>query len=327
MTRLAAASLHAVLALSGLALASPDDARADAAPHNAHVVVLRDAAAVADGKVTLGDVADLAAPDSMQADRLAALLVAPAPQVGQVLVLARSQVQAALPAGWRVAGAAAVRVERSTQDIVPARLCEVALAGARARLEAAAPELPAGIACLDDHLPPLRVPAGVLSMHADTPGFALVDGAQGLRVEVRIDGRLERAVSVPLRLELEVVRWCATAPLPEGTPLDAESFGLCRRPVRHAEELALDQEPLPAGRLRRAMHAGQALASADVSLQQEALAGDQVTVRLRNGAFELESAGVLVQSARVGSRVHVRTRAAAAPVAGTLIDRRVVILE
>jgi len=323
MTRRVAPPLAAA-ALAACALVGAGSACAAAAAAGTREIVLRDAAAVGTDTVTLGDVAVLAAPE---AGRLAALPLAPAPRVGQALLLARARVQAALPVGWHVAGAAAVRVERLGQDVAAASLCEVALEGVRARLEAAARGAQAQLACLDARVPPLRVPAGVLALQADTPVFELVDGAQAVRVAVRIDGRLERAVSVPLRLDLDIARWCAAAPLAEGTALAAESFGRCRRPVRHAQELALDDQPLPPGRLRRALHAGEALAAADVSLPQEALAGDPVTVRVRNGAFELESAGVLVQSARIGARVHVRTGAATAPVVGTLIDRRVVELE
>jgi len=305
-----------LLAAAVLALAGPGDACA-----GARELALRGTATVAAGTVTLGDVA---VTDDAS---LVARPVAPAPRVGQALTLTRAQVLAALPAGWHASGAAAVRVERAAQDVAAAQLCGVALAGAGTRLEAAAPGARAAVTCLDARLPPLRVPAGTLAMQADEPSLAIVDGAQALRVEIRIDGRLERSVGVPLRIDLGVTRWCAAAALAEGTPLAAASFERCDRPVRHAEELAWVRQPLPAGRLRRALRAGDPLADADVSAPEEALAGDAVTVRLRNGAFELESAGVLVQSARIGARVHVRTAASAQPVAGTLTDRRVVELE
>lgn len=302
-----------------LALVGAGDACA-----GAREVALRPAASVAGDRVTLGDVAVLEGAD---AAGLAALPVAPAPRVGQVLALARSQVQAALPAGWRAVGVASVRVQRAEQDVAAARLCDVALAGARERLSTAAPGTRADVACLDARVPPLRVPAGALALRADAAVFAVADGAQALRVEVRIDGRVERGVSVPLRVDLSGTRWCANAALPEGTPLSAASFARCERPVRRADELALSAQPLPAGRLRRALRAGDALVDADVAAPDEALAGDPVTVRLRDGALELESAGVLVQAARIGARVYVRTAASATPVVGTLTDRRVVELE
>ena len=290
----------------------------------AREIALRDAATVAGDVVTIGDVA---ARDVALDAAVAALPVAPAPRVGQRVVLTRAQVQAALPAGWRAVGGATLRVARAAQDVAAAPLCDAALAGARARLDAAAPGARAGVTCLDARVPPLRVPAGALALQPDTPAFAPVDGAQALRVDVRIDGRLERSVSVPLRVDLAVPRWCASAALPQGSPLAAASFVRCDRPVRRADDLALGGQPLPAGRLQRALHAGEVLVAADVAAPEEALAGDPVTVRLHDGAFELESAGVLVQSARVGARVHVRTAASAAPVVGTLTDRRVVELE
>jgi flagella basal body P-ring formation protein FlgA len=290
----------------------------------AREAVLRGTASVAGDKVVVGDVAMLQGAD---ADAIAARPVAAAPPVGQVLLLTRAQVRAALPADWHASGAAAVRVERAAQDVAVAQLCEAAIAAARARIASAAPVARAGVTCLDARVPPLRVPAGALALQADAPAFAPVDGAQALRVDVRIDGRVERSVGVPLRVDLGVARWCAAAPLAEGTPLAAASFARCERPVRHVEDLALGDQPLPAGRLRRALHAGDAIVGADIAAPEEALAGDAVTVRLRDGAFELESTGVLVQSARVGARVHVRTAANAAPVMGTLTDRRVVELE
>jgi flagella basal body P-ring formation protein FlgA len=287
-------------------------------------VALRATASVTNDTVTVGDVI---AADGADTGAVAALPIGPAPRVGQPLALTRAQVQAALPAGWRVVGGASVRVERAAQDIAAAPLCDAALAAARARLDAAAPGARASVTCLDAHVPALRVPAGALALQADASAFSPVEGAQALRVDVRIAGRVERSVGVPLRVALSTARWCANAALAEGTPLAAASFARCERPVRHAEDLALGGQPLPAGRLQRALRAGDALVAADVAAPEQALAGDPVTVRLRDGAFELESAGVLVQSARVGARVHVRTAASPAPVVGTLTDRRVVELE
>ena len=291
---------------------------------NDHEIALRATASVSADVVTLGDVARL---DSQRDAGLAARPVANAPRVGQVLVLERAQVDAALPAGWHAVGAAVVHVERATQDVAAERLCEEALAGARARLASVAPSAHAGITCLDARLPTLRLPAGALALRTDASAFEPVSGMGVLRVEILVSGRLQRSVGVPLRVDLDIGRWCASAALPEGTPLGAASFARCERPVHHARDLALASQPLPEGRLRRALRAGDVLAAADVSAPDEALAGDPVTVRLHGGGIELESAGVLVQSARIGARVHVRTAATATPVVGNLTDRSVVELE
>lgn len=289
--------------------------------------ILRSQVSVTHAIVTVGDVASITGTGAPDTARLSALVLTSAPRVGTVSELSRAQVLAVLPKGWRVGGYALVRIERATQEITSERLCDVSLAAARARLESAASAARTMLTC---HQPPraaVRVASGTIALRTVAESLPLTDGEHLLPVEVWVDDSLERTINVPLHLQVSLMRWCATSPVGRGDELEPAAFTACERPARHAAELALADAALPKGRARHMLRPGDVLAMADVAPPGELLAGDAVTVHLRNGSFELESPGILVQSGSVGSRVRVRTGKDVTPMVGKLNEQRVVELE
>lgn len=291
------------------------------------VLALRAQAVAERESVTVGDVAELSGIEPGEREQLARRIVAAAPRVGQESVIGRFQVLAVLPAGWSGGGAPAVTVRRATQVLGPDALCAAALAAAGPRLDPLGPAIEHAVECRRDAIEPVEVPAGALALRADPAQLRLVDGPQRLDVRVDVGGRGERVVPVALALSLHATQWCARAPLPEGTDLAPDAFAACHVPVRHAAQLATAGATLPTGRLRRALHADELLAAADIAAADAALAGDPVTVRLHSGMFALESRGALVQDARVGDQVRVRVSRAAEPLVGRLTGRGLVELE
>jgi flagella basal body P-ring formation protein FlgA len=315
--------LCTLLMLAGAARAN---GRATAAGDE-HEATLRSQVSVTHAIVTVGDVASITGTGAADAARLSALVLTSAPRVGMVSELSRAQVLAVLPKGWRVGGYALVRIERATQDITSERLCGVSLPAARARLESAASAARSMLACLEPPRAAVHVASGTIALRTVAEALPLTDGQHVLPVEVWVDDSLERTINVPLHVQMTLMRWCATSPVGRGDELEPAAFTPCARPVRHPEELALADAALPKGRARRMLRPGDVLAMADVAPTGELLAGDAVTVHLRNGSFELESPGILVQSGSIGSRVRVRTGKDVAPMVGKLNEQRVVELE
>jgi hypothetical protein len=160
----------------------------------------------------------------------------------------------------------------------------------------------------------------------DTVHWLPTNGLQRIPVDLFIDGRLERRLSAALDVRLAALQWCAEAPVTEGSALDAH-FERCWRVPPRSGELIGGEAPVPVGRLRHALRAGEALLANDVAPPDTALAGDQVAVRCRQGAVELEARGELEQDAHVGDAVRVRVRQSDRPAVGRLVAPRIVELE
>ena len=154
-----------------------------------------------------------------------------------------------------------------------------------------------------------------------------MNGLQRIPVDLFIDGRPQRRLSAVLDVHLAALQWCANAPLAEGTPLDSAHFERCWQAPPRRGELVGAEAAVPAGRLRHAIRAGQALLAIDVATPDTALAGDQVAVRCREGAVELEARGKLEQDAHVGDAVRVRLGQADRPAVGRLVAPQIVELE
>lgn len=312
-----------LLAAAALVATSCAQAAAAARP----VAELRVQAEVSADTILVGDVAALQGVSAQEGQRLARLALGPAPRTGQVGRVNRAQLLAALPAGWAVEGAAAAKVVRAAQPLDGDRLCAVAVAAAEPRLDSLGPAIHHALDCAADNSRPIDVPQGPLALSADLSHLQLVDGPQRANVDVMVAGRAERSVAVTLKLSLQAQQWCARTPVASGQVLQPSSFDGCLVPVRHPAQLDTAGAPLPAGRMRRALHAGDVLAAADVAGIDTALAGDAVEVRYRVGGFELESRGALLQDARVGDPVRVRLSQATQPVIGHLASGRLVELE
>ena len=275
----------------------------------------------------VGDVADLHDVSPDEARRVAHRVVAAAPLAGVVARVNRAQLRAALPAGWGISGAAVAEAVRATQELDAEQLCATALAAAQVRLDALPAALERNVGCVSGPGRALRVPAGARAISADVSKLAMVDGPQRVDVEVGAPDHAARAVGVTLRLALRAPQWCARAPMAAGESLASAGFARCVVPVRHAAQVDTAGAPLPEGRLRRALHAGDVLAANDVAGDDVALAGDPIVVHYRAGIVELESRGTLLADARVGDQVRVRIGAAAQPAIGRLAGERLVELE
>ena len=300
---------------------------AQAAAASGPAAELRAQAEVPGDTIRVRDVAVLQGGSVQERERVALLAVGPAPRVGQIARINRAQLLAALPAGWLADGAAVAKVTRAVQPLDGDSLCAVAVAAAMARLQAAGPAVRHAVDCEANGGGSIEVPQGALALSADLSRLQLVDGPQRASVDLAVAGRPQRSVAVTLKLSLMAEQWCARTPVAAGQALEASAFARCLVAVRHPAQLDTAGAPLPGGRTRRALRAGDSLSATDVAGEGAALAGDTVDVRYRVAGFELESRGALLQDARVGDPVRVRISQATQPVLGHLTGERLVELE
>lgn len=295
------------------------------------VLELREEAVVAHAEVQLGELAVLRGLPEEEVRRMMSLPIAPAPRLGQMATLGQRQVLRILHdrsnLAWTAAGAPAVKVRRATQDLPWASLCEAASASFQPRLA----DLPFGaqseLRCNSDKLPPMQLPAGAVDLRVRDADAPVADGMQDRAVDVLVDGRLERTVRVMFQLSLQAPQWCARSAQPAGAAIDAATFATCMAPVRRPEQLAGVGQPMPVGRLKRALRAGEPLKADDIVSLDAALSGEAVTVRYRAGSLELQSPGVLARDAKPGEQAWVRLPQGGQPVAGRLVAAHVVEME
>lgn len=312
MLRKAASTLFALAALSCGA--------ASGAPQLLH---LKAQAQVAGPRVQLQDLVQAASP-------LPALDLGAAPLPGYSARLVRAELERALRARglqerYAVAGAEAVRIERSTQPADSAALVSAAQEHVRQHLEsvlateaAHAPRIelrPLGTA------PELLLPQGRVELRPQplAPGLGPRSRMQAA-VEVFVDGVFQRSVSVPIQVSVWMPALVATRALPAGAIPGCDSLA-----PQLVDVAALDSAAAGAdctrlqGRLKRALPAGQALAAAWLQRPAAVTQGDNIALRLQQGAIELESRAVALADGEVGQRIDVRPSAAQQAVRAEII--------
>jgi hypothetical protein len=309
---------------AAIALAAAGAAQAAPAPH---ALSLRPVATAQGNRIVLEELA-VPEPGSVGAFKLVAQwVVGKAPRPGQHMIVSRAQLQAVLGPSWLVRGAAAASVSRASQEITAQRLCQVASEAAELRLNEMGASFQHQVNCRAALSAPIVAPAGNIQLRPDVALWRPSNGLQSMPLDLIVDGRMERQVRVGLDVRLSAWQWCAVEPEAEGTPLADARLRRCLQVPPGPDKLVAADAPLPAGRLRRALSAGQALVTLDIAAPDAALAGDPVDVHYRNGAFELEAPGELEQDARVGQEVRVRVSQASRPAIGRLVAPHIVELE
>jgi len=282
---------------------------------------------VASREVRLGDVLVVEGLEPGQTQPPLDRVIATAPMVGQTLRIDRARLREALAqTGWAAAaqwtGAAVVNVVRETRRVETEPLCRSAIEA----LRAAATPLPEGgqleLQCAGGVQPP-ALPVGALVLQVLQPTRP-VDGLQDVALELRVDGLPQRVVKVPVRAQLTAPQWCAREGVAAGQALAAQHFNTCRQPLRHAAQWQFAGQPLPAGRLKRALRAGEPLQAGDVLDAGLQLRGDSVTVVYRSSGLTLESPARLTQDARIGDSVSVQLQGANQALSGRLVAAHLV---
>jgi len=276
-------------------------------------------------EVRLRDVARVHAGSPQAARHWEAVVLGPAPALGQPVSVPRARLAAHLERHARRTGEAVpqwsgadtVVLVREPQHIEAAVLQSEAMRALNewlkqqpvSRFELAVASPLAGA----------DVPAGAWSVAARPLAASQPPvGRVTVWVEVRVADRIERRVPVAIKVRAFAPRWHARSDLPARTAVGPESFELGET------ELSVPYTPapreLPAGmRLSRALAAGQPLLSAHVEPAAEVTRGDIVAAQVRRGLVSVHTRGEALQDGRSGQRVQVRIAGATGPVQAQVI--------
>jgi len=260
--------------------------------------------------VSLGDVAYVSTPDLATLERLLSVPLGPAPRPGVSTRLERSAlvrwVHARTGLGtarivWAGAPASVVRgAARRVSGRELATTAEEALRAAIAAQGARGELTPTAIP--ED----LTVPGGEVRLTArGVPRAALSSARVAVWVELRVDGRLVRAV--PIRFDLRVTGpgYVAAAPQRSGQPLDQGALEVREVPWTGGEVV-----PVTAGagglRLRRTLRPGEALTRGHVEPLPAVGRGAWAALLAGQGAVRLETRVEVLEDGGTGSLVRVR---------------------
>jgi flagella basal body P-ring formation protein FlgA len=156
-------------------------------------------------------------------------------------------------------------------------------------------------------VPAVTVPAGVVTLR---PRASSLDGPLAPRMlvwlDVAVDGRLVRAVSVPVRVSAIRRVWTARSDLAAGTSLAEPMLALVEVDVTRAPGALVRPDLLARRtRLRHAVLAGQVLTNAMIEAMPEVVRGDWVNLRLDAGTVSVETRVQALQDGRLGQRVQI----------------------
>jgi flagella basal body P-ring formation protein FlgA len=288
-------------------------------------VALRASALVSRPDVTLGAVATLEGSDAITS-ALEGLVVARAPRAGYTEHLSMAELQRAVRTrypewGGRIAwsGAPAVDVEVVVQRVTGERLQRAAEDQAR---QALAGRYESVTVQAVEVVPELTVPAGEVRL---APRPLPLDRAPANRelvwIDVFVDGAMQRAVAVPVRVDAYASARVARVDLAAGAELRAEDFETTPVDAAHANgRLASPTAPLAGERLRRSLHRGAPLLAADVEDRPAVSRGEAVTLHLDDAAVHLEARVTALSDAAVGQSLWVRRGASGQPLRARVVS-------
>jgi len=321
--------------LAGLALAAAasfafaGDPRAEAAPLH---VRLKPLALVHQRQVALHDIAEVSGSDEEAVRQLGSVQLTRAPRLGYTEQLSleaiRRVVRARFGEGdeaivWE--GGKAVKIETAAVPYDGRLVVEAAIDQVRRTLPARRYQR---VEIRPEGAPPaISLPAGEVSLHARDIALAkLARSRVGVWVDVALDGEFYRSVIVSLRLELIGAALVARRDLPRGHIASAEDFESRQIDLAALPTEAAATDSVAGRRLSRPVSAGDVLVQASLEDLLAVGAGDTVTLRLSNGAVQIESQARALSAGAVGQIVKVRPGASDAEIPAEVLAPGVVKL-
>jgi flagella basal body P-ring formation protein FlgA len=269
--------------------------------------VLRHAAVVPGEFFTLGEVADVSAPE------LAALRIGRSPRAGTALAVRRADVEALMARlkpglALRFSGAERVVVRRGPlQALAPSRIEAAAEDALRAFLAERFPRFEVALLRAAARAP-LPVPQGRLELKARVPDARVPGRTAAVWIDVLVDERHYQSLPVEFAVQAWQPVLRARRGLQPESPLEAAAFE-----VREAQVAGLPEAPVPVHaalevlRLRRALPAGEVLTWVHARSAPAVSRNDTVRVRASVGGVSVEAPAIAMHDARPGERLRVRS--------------------
>lgn len=275
-------------------------------------------------RLTLGDIAGIQSADDETIRRLSAIALGYAPNVGSTRELAKEKIATALAAAGF--SAEAVRLQAPAIAVIKRAGQRVSAELLRASVESAALNemrdmgATAELTRLD--LPEnIELPSGAVEARAFVPAVRDYSAPFPVAIELVVDGRVVRRLSVTAQVEAKAPVLVAAHDLAERARLGEGSVRVEMRKLdRPAQFYLSDMERLRGAALSRAVKSGEPMTTdmlyADIVIKP----GDHVSIICESGSLTVKVEGEARASGRVGDHIQVKNLQSGALLQATVID-------
>jgi flagella basal body P-ring formation protein FlgA len=278
--------------------------------------------------LTLGDIAEIEAEEAETEERLRAIALGYAPQVGAMRELPRARIALALAAAGfpenavRLEAPPAALIRRAAQVVEPALVREAVERVALAELTARGAT--ARLARLD--LPPvIEAPSGAMEVRASITGARDLFSPFITAIELWVDGRVARRLSLTAQVEAHAPVLVAARALAASTRVRKEDVTIeVRRLERDAALYLYDPERLRGVSLHRAVARGEALTRDLLTAEIVVRPGEQVRIIGQSQGLQISVTGEARAAGRVGDRIQVKNLQSGILLQAVIVDEGVV---
>lgn len=300
-------------------------------------VSLREHSVVTQSRITLADV--LLAPNQLDAATLQVDL-GPAPRIGNVEKLTRTQIEALLRrrAFQEMAsspeiiwgGAASVAIRTQTQVIPSVQITDAALQAVRQNVNALKESNYIDVALsLRAAVPDTEIPMGEYVIQARPLPNAILSAHLAVWIDIVVRGNFYRSVVVGIDIDAKQKVWLAKRAISEGEQLTWQDFiegqdnaFTSASPV--AQRVASSAQTW---RATQALQKGQVLLKAMMAKDGSILRGDRVRVISVLPGIKVESVGIALRNAAVGQKLELRLQHNNELVTGRVREDGVMLVE
>jgi flagella basal body P-ring formation protein FlgA len=263
--------------------------------------------------VFIGDIADVSCPDAKIAERLRAVSLGYAPALGAARAIPRSAVVAALRAAGfaeptiSLGGAETTRIRRDAQTIDIEKIHQSVAVAMLAKLGDAA-DITLEIMPLED-IEPVPAPLGTPDIRVAVTGVAGVSGTFPCVVEIRIDGRVVRRLSLQAKVNAYADVFALSRTVAAGERIRESDGSFLRmrlsQPISRYVTLGRFPKSVAA---RRTLPAREPILRDALVSQPVVKPGDLVKIIGRSDAVVVEVGGEARGTGRIGDRIQVRNK-------------------
>jgi flagellar basal body P-ring formation protein FlgA len=295
---------------------------------NRAIVVVQPETIAKQDKLTLGDIADIRAPDEDTFFLLRGINLGYSPEVGMVRQISREKISVALAA----AGFSADSVELKSQSLVSVRresqLVDLKLLRTEAEKAAllALQARGANAQLVKLELPKkVEVRTGTLELRASTLHVRNTFAPFSIAVEILVDGKVARRLQVPAQVEATAKVVVAATDLAEKTRVRTENYRLeIVRLDRDINSYIFDPEQLRGVTLNRAIASGQPITTGSFVPDIVVKRGDVVRIVGDSGRLKISLTGEARASGHVGDRIQVKNLQSGTLLQAIVVDEGIV---
>jgi len=279
-------------------------------------------------QLTLGDIAKIISPDQATAERLRAISLGYAPNVGAVREITRDRIVLAIAAAGF--GSGAVRIEtperalvrRAAQVVDPALIREAVERATLVELRASGAA--ARLVRLD--LPPvIEVPSGTVEARASTLGVRDLFTPFAVAIELRVDNRVVGRLSATAQVEAYAPVIVAAHDLRANSRVRAEDVTIAPRRITHPFSFYLrDITQLRGVSVRQPIAHGEPLTTDEIVSEIVVKPGDPVRITGQDGPLHITVAGEARAAGRVGDRIQVKNIQSGTLLQAVIVDEGLV---